>query len=265
MKTEFKWIRIVYILYRGTVRFLTIPLRWLPESAFKNKIRNFILRFQHSLPTEFAVNRGDTVVQIGTPWPKTMRRFRRAVGPNGRLVIVEAMPENQDRLEQAIAESGFDNILLIKGAAFSETKEGYLTTSPYKGDHKVSVDGIQMDNDLKPGNADMQQIEVQFHRLDEVLPANGVDSFDYLSITVNGAEAEVLKGAQRILEAARPGARVYAKGHALDAEGNPLHLQTKAIMDGHGFTTQITKGEPSSTLDQRWLWRTGDLFAWKPW
>ncbi|MEP6199937.1 MAG: hypothetical protein ABJ135_00480, partial [Marinomonas sp.] len=59
------------------------------------------------------------------------------------------------------------------------------------------------------------------------------------------------------------GTRVYAKGHALDKSGQPLHLETQAIMQSIGYQTKITKGEPSSTKDTKWLWRAGDLFAWK--
>ena len=91
-KTEFKLARVLYRVWRGSVRVLTVPFRGLREGRFKNSLRQFILKFQHSLPTEFVVNKGDTVVQIGTPRPRTMRRFLRAVGSEGKLVIVEAMP-----------------------------------------------------------------------------------------------------------------------------------------------------------------------------
>jgi len=262
MKTQFKFARILYLFYRGSVRVLTVPFRPLPEGKFKNSIRKSILNFQHSLPTEFVVNKGDTVVQIGTPWPKTMKRFLRALGPNGTLVIVEAMPENQERLEQAIESEGIKNVILIKGAAFSETRSGSLKISPYKGDHKIAVDGIDMDNDLKPGNDEMDEIPVEFFRLDDVLPKHGIEEFDYLSVTVNGAEAEVLKGTSAFFENPKPWMRIYAKGHAKDAEGKPLHLQTNSVMQSFGFRTKITKGEPSSTLHKSWLWRDGDLYAW---
>ena len=46
---------------------------------------------------------------------------------------------------------------------------------------------------------------------------------DYLSVTVNGAELEVLKGAEALLRSAPSHARIYAKGHALDNAGEPIH------------------------------------------
>ncbi|MEP0189422.1 MAG: FkbM family methyltransferase [Erythrobacter sp.] len=263
MASEFKLTRYIYWGMRGVVRVATIPVRGLKEGPAKARIRKFILNFQHSLPTEFVVNKGDTVVQIGTPRPKTMARFRRAVGSEGRLVIVEAMPENQDRLAKAIAEYGFDNVTLIRAAACNENKQGELAISPYIGDHKIDLDHIDMDNDLRPGNAQMEHIPVEFVRLDDELPRHGVETIDLLSVTVNGAEGEVLKGARDTLSRSPAGTRVYAKGHALDKSGQPLHLETQAIMQSIGYQTKITKGEPSSTKDTKWLWRAGDLFAWK--
>jgi FkbM family methyltransferase len=223
-----------------------------------------VLSFQNSLPIEFAVNRGETLVQVGTPSPRTLLRFRRAIGPSGRLVIVEAHPENQDRLAKTIAAHRMTNVILIRAAACNENRQGELAVSPFMGDHKIDLDHIRMDNDLRPGNATMQHVSVQFVRLDDELANHGVTSLDFLSVTVNGAEAEVLKGASALLQASPAGTRVFAKGHALDAKGRPLHLETKAVMESLGYRTKVTRGEPfSSTSDRSWRRRAGDLFAWK--
>ena len=68
-----------------------------------------------------------------------------------------------------------------------------------------------------------------------------------MSVTVNGAEAEVLRG--------------FAKGHALDQDGKPIHLQSEELMRSIGYDTKITRGEPSSTTDKSWLRCAGDLYA----
>lgn len=263
LRPPFRFARLIYRLYRAFVRIATIPLRPLPEGAAKARIRNLVLRFQNSLPTELVVNKGDTVVQVGTPHPRTMRRFRRAIGAHGRLVIVEAMPENQERLEQAMSTDGFTNIVIIKGAACNDNRMGTLAISPVQGDHRLRLEGIEMDNDRRPENARMESIPVKFLRLDEELPKHGVEQIDYLSVTVNGAEVEVLRGAEKLLRAGRRHARIYAKGHARDAHGKPIHIQSQTFMKDLGYETIITRGEPSGILDEDWLWRAGDLYAWK--
>lgn len=262
-KPPFRMSRVFYKLFRGLVRILTVPFRPLPEGAAKSSVRSFILNFQHSLPTEFVVNRGDTVVQVGTPNPKTMLRFVNAVGEHGRLVIVEAMPQNQQRLENVIRERGLSNVTLIKAAACNENGMGELAISPFWGDHKIPLSSVTMDNDLKPENAVMATVPVMFVRLDDILPEHGVSAINFLSVTVNGAEAEVLMGARDMLSNCPKNARVYAKGHALDDHGDPIHRQSDVVMQALGFRTKITRGEPSSTLNPNWLWRAGDLYAWK--
>ena len=262
-KTPMKFIRVFYRIQRGAVRVLTIPFRGLKEGGFKTSLRKTILTMQHSLPTEFVVNKGDVVVQVGTPRPRTMRRFLRAIGPAGKLIIVEAMPENQDRLAAAISEGGITNVLLLRGAASNQNGIGELLISPYQGDHKIDVENVVMDNEFKPGNDYKERVSVKFFKLDDELPRNGIHKIGYISITVNGAEAEVLRGASELLKKCDHGTRVYAKGHALDADKNPIHLLTQSIMISNGYETKITRGEPSSTRNTAWLWRAGDLYAWK--
>ena len=262
-RPPFRLARLVYKFYRGIVRVLSIPVRPLPEGPFKARVRSNLLRFQHSLPTELVVNKGDTAVQIGTPNVETMRRFRRAVGNDGRLLIVEAMPENQARLRAAIDRAGWVNVTVIAAAACNENRLGELSVSPVRGDHKIPLEGVAMDNDRRPENAQTQLIPVQFVRLDDALPDHGVTNIDYLSVTVNGAELEVLRGAETLLRNAHRHARVYAKGHAIDASGAPMNVKTQAFMTGLGYATTITKGEPSSIVDSQWRWRAGDVFAWR--
>lgn len=46
-KTEFKLVRIIYhVIWRGSVRVMTVPFRGLREGRYKNSLRTFILKFQ---------------------------------------------------------------------------------------------------------------------------------------------------------------------------------------------------------------------------
>ena len=144
--------RVRYLVQRGLVRAASVPLRRLDEGPAKAQARRLLLCHQNSLPTELAVNPGDTVVQVGTPRPATMRRFRRAVGERGRLFIIEAMPENQDVLQRAIDESRFDNVVLVRAAACNENRDGVLEVSPNPGDHKILLPSISVDTVLRPEN-----------------------------------------------------------------------------------------------------------------
>jgi FkbM family methyltransferase len=259
---RYKPSQIGYYLFRGATRAGTVPFRSMPEGVRKNRIREFLLKFQHSLPTEFVVNPGDTVCQIGTPWPGTLLRFRNRLGSNGKLVIFEALPANAAKLRETVAKHNFSNVFIIEKAAWSETRPGKLSVSPYIGDHKIAIDNVAMDNDLRPGNDVLQEIDVAFTRIDDVFKDLDIPELNYLSVTVNGAEHEVLKGASGILARSKD-IRVYSKGHAVTSAGEPINTGIKQYLTGLGFKAMITKGEPSSTTDERWLWRAGDVYGWR--
>lgn len=259
---RFTLARVANYLLRFSTRYLTAPARFLSEGTAKDLVRRSLLLVQNSVPVELAVNPGDTVVQIGTPWPQTMRRFRRAVGDTGQVIIFEAMPENAANLRRAVAESGFTNVTIFEGAAFSTRMSGTLMTSSHPGDNKIRLDGVRMDNDMRQINAHMGEISVEFYRIDDVLADLGVHQINYLSVTVNGAEQEVLKGAESTLSRS-PNLRVFSKGHARLDDGSALNIGIRDYLQGLGFTAVISRGEPSSTLDMSWRRRDGDVFAWK--
>jgi len=254
--------RLLNYAMRAFTRVVTYPAIFLPEGKVKNAIRLFFLNFQNSLPTEFMVNKGDVVVQIGTPWAYTLRRFRRAAGDNGKLIIVEAMPDNSTTLKKTIEEDGYDNVIIFEGAAWSERKSGSFQISPHKGDHRIKNDDIAMDNDLREINTEMEEITVEFYSIDEILAQLGIEQINHLSVTVNGAEHEVLMGAENTIKNSQ-NLIIYSKAHARDANGIPISRRIIPYLQSLGCHAKLTKGEPSSTTDKSWQYRDGDVFGWK--
>lgn len=249
---------------RSVTKIVFYPFSALPACQLKDAARRTILRLQNSLPLELAVGKGDVVLQIGTPWPRTMKRLRKAAGNSGVVVIVEAEPRNFDRLTDARDKAGFDNVHIVNSAAWSQDEDGVLNVSAaFAGDHKIGVEGVLMDNDLRPENAEMKVIPCKFRKIDTILADLHIETLDYLSITVNGAELEVLKGATKTLNAS-PRVRVYSKGHSLQNDKTPLNQPIRAFLESLCFKTMLTRGEPTPENDSDWLWRAGDVYAWKP-
>lgn len=253
----------IYRLFRRITRILSFPAWYLPEGQLKNSVRRTILKFQHALPRELEVNSGDTVIQVGTPWPKTILSFSRMVGPAGRVIVFEAMPDNQARLEKGILELALTNTKLVKAAASSSCGTGKLAISPIAGDHKIPLSDIKMDNDLRFGNENMDMLEVPFLTIDHVVDDFNIEDVHFISITVNGAELEVIKGALETLSKAPVKSRVHVKGHAFQADGTPLNKRICEELQNAGYSTLITKGEWSSAPGSGWERRAGDVFGWK--
>ena len=117
--------------------------------------------------------------------------------------------------------------MIIRAAACNENGEGELEVSPYPGDHKIPVPGITTDNVLRPANTYLHRVPVRFIRLDDELREHGVQGIDYLSVTVNGAELEVLKGTEELAargSPARPGLLQgprTRRGRCADPQGDP--------------------------------------------
>ena len=128
----------IYKLQRRVTAVIFYPLTFLDEGGLKNFLRSLILKFQHSLPIELVVNRGDTVVQIGTPWPRTIDRFLKAIGSNGRLIVFEANPHNFYNLKAHISSNSIGNATVIHAAVCNSNGTGELSLSAsHDGDHKI--------------------------------------------------------------------------------------------------------------------------------
>lgn len=249
---------------RTLMHCVLYPFRLLPEGGFKQKLCIKILSITNSVPLYLAVNKGDTAVQVGTPNVYTMRRFSRLVGKTGRIIIVEAEPGNAKVLESALLSMPNKNVTIVNKGAWSKPGTMKLEKSDeFKGDHKISVDDVFVDNDYRTEFSSSVEIEVD--TVDNILAELGCKSIDYLSITVNGAELEVLKGATQIIDQSES-CRIFSKGHARVGDsrsGTPLNVYISEFLNKHGLTNIISRGERGSTAAEHWKHREGDVFAWK--
>jgi len=247
---------------KGFVWATAFPCRLIPQSPVKEAIKVRLLAFQNHLPWRLQVNPGETAVQIGTPNPRTVSRYSKAVGPRGRVVIVEAEPGNAERLRQALPALPYPNVTIVPKGAWREPGRMRLVLSPHKGDHKIPVDGIVHDNDFRPENTYEQSVEVDVDTLDNIVRAEGLERVDFVSITVNGAEIEVLKGCEELLK--RRPLRVYVKAHARHADGGrPINEPIMAMLRARGFTVCRTAGEPAAGTNPEWRVREGDVYGFK--
>jgi FkbM family methyltransferase len=210
------------------------------------------------------MTKGDTVVQIGTPNIHTLKRFSRLVGARGCVVIVEAEPSNSRRLKNDIVKRGIDNVHIVELGAWSSEGSILLHKSDdFDGDHKIEVPNIHMDNDFRTGYE--KKIEIKVDTVDNILEGLSVAQINYLSITVNGAEFEVLKGCVETLRRSVD-IRVYAKGHARQGDsgnGEPLNVPISSFLQDMGYSLVLTHGEKSTAGIDSWVRRDGDVFGWK--
>jgi FkbM family methyltransferase len=119
----------------------------------------------------------------------------RSVGAGGQVVAFEANPRNAETLRINVAENGINNVTIVPAAVTSMSGEVVFAQFGY------SLIGRLAYGDL-PGDATL--ITVPSITLDDYVYRDRHPAPDFMKIDVEGAELDVLRGAKRVLQTARP-------------------------------------------------------------
>lgn len=121
----------------------------------------------------------------------------RLLGPAGRVVCFEPLPENARQIEHNAALNGFSNITVCQDAlGGSNRTETFCTSTEPTWGMLTSV-----------GKAPVQSsgtIDVSVRTLDSLCGPDKLPYPDLIKIDVEGAEAELLEGAAATLATSRP-------------------------------------------------------------
>ena len=138
---------------------------------------------------------GGTVAEIGAYLGhKTIKFVDRVVGPSGRVLAVEVMPDNSEVLRLNISGNALEEqVTIVEAGVWNRTGEEIVLGTGYQQNSLVSTD-----------THDFQAItRVKTDTLDNILAGWDVPAIDFLDIRVNGAEIEVLEGLDRELARVR--------------------------------------------------------------
>src|ERR687891_451169 len=148
----------------------------------------------------FTPKEGDIVVDIGAHIGLYTIISSKRVGANGKVVAIEAHPSNFEMLKSNIKLNQLTNVTPLNYAVYSkETKiKLYLPDeeSGYTMHHSI------MSNYVFTKYKDKTEdkfVEVNANTLDYLLQIKGITDVNWVKIDVEGAEFEVLKGANKIL------------------------------------------------------------------
>ena len=193
-------------LYRS-IKFLKIgdPLMleiYVPKHNYNiycplNK-EDFIVMTRHEddIIERFLPKQGDIVVDIGAHMGRYTIISSKRVGANGKVVAIEADPENFEMLTSNIKLNQLTNVIPLNYAVYSkETKLKLYLPSGESGFTKY--------NTIMPNWINTQEkfVEVNANTLDYLLQLNKIrqEEVNWIKIDVEGAEFEVLKGATNVL------------------------------------------------------------------
>jgi FkbM family methyltransferase len=139
----------------------------------------------------------------------------RRIGAAGRVIAVEPSTRERVNLNRNIARNGLVNVTVIPAAlgAACGMADLHLAQGVHSGHNtlgRFANDGVKAES--------VERVTVR--TLDEVAGEIGLDRIDFMKIDVEGAEAAVIIGARRVIEATQPLILLEISDKALRAQGS---------------------------------------------
>ena len=184
---------------------------------------------------------GDACVDGGANRGLHTLPMARLVGTTGRVIAVEPVPETADSLEALLRDKELHNVDVVRKALFHE--RGVVTFNVVM--NAPTRSGIYESE--YPFDAQVQRIEVETDRLDELLA--DVERLRFCKLDLEGAEFRALQGAERTLARCGPTV-VFEVSLSAPATYGYEPAELFAFFDGLGYETFDLLGRPI-TLD-RW-------------
>jgi FkbM family methyltransferase len=167
---------------------------------------------------------GDCAIDVGAHIGFFTMQMAAAVGPLGRVYAFEPLDTNADLLERSITENGFGDRVRVQRAAVGAAAGTATLTFPVE---TLNSGGAYL---LRDGSAPL------VGNLKKEVPLVALDTLDvrrpvrFIKMDVEGAEPQVLRGAQRILKEDKP---------VILSEFHPTQLERASGVTADQFLSQI--------------------------
>ena len=152
---------------------------------------DFLPGHESHIVGRFTPKEGDTVIDIGAHIGRYTITSSKQVGNTGKVVAIEADPDNFQLLKRNIVLNNLTNVLSLNYAVFSTRTRMKL----YEQSASAKYNSVMLARAAKTKN----YVEVNADTLDSILKQNGINQVNWIKIDVEGAEFEVLKGSTKTL------------------------------------------------------------------
>src|SRR5215216_3171654 len=186
----------------------------------------------------FTPKNGDIVIDVGAHIGPYTLKASKLVGLNGKVVAIEAAPDNFDILNRNIQLNKLTNVIALNYAVYSKEDKIRLyllkvDKSSYTKYNIVMIDRAQYNNEKN-------FVEVKANTLDYLLQSNGIkhEQVNWIKIDVEGAEFDVLKGAKNILSKSG-NISLLIEIHNLTTHNTTLYEPIKEFLNSYNFKIEF--------------------------
>lgn len=155
----------------------------------------------------------------------------------GRVVAIEAHPHNFSLLERNIALNRLTNVTALNCIAYSVKTRLKLYLPDEKAGYTMhhSVVSEYLSSKYQQARLDDHYLEIDADTIDNLLSSLGIAEVNWIKIDVEGAELEVLKGAERVISC--------SKGITLIIEihGQRIYKQILDFISDKGFVVYFER------------------------
>jgi FkbM family methyltransferase len=149
------------------------------------------------LRREFSPRRGQIIIDGGAFTGMGAIHMARVVGPEGRVIAVEAAPDCYALLNRNVAHNAVNNVVALHRAMWREDTIMDL-----------ELGAAQANKLIRKTDSGARCLRVRTACVDGIVRELGLKRLDMISLTINGAELEGLEGAGRTLDDLRPRLRL---------------------------------------------------------
>jgi FkbM family methyltransferase len=194
---------------------------WLPQS--RGKILRIIGGTYEPEQTRLfqdQVTAGATVLDVGAHVGYYTLLASVLVGPKGRVCAFEPNPENHEFLSRHVLLNGLTNVMVENAAVSNSNGTASFDFGTGSGTGRLAEHGV---------------LDVRTVRLDEFCRERKVEP-GFLKIDVEGAELEVLRGADEIIRSHHP--VIFLSTH-----GAEVHSECLAWLSERSYTVRPIAGD----------------------
>ncbi len=145
-----------------------------------------------------AITPGNVVIDAGAGFGTFTLLASRLVGPSGRVVAVEPVPDSLAALERTVKANGLDNVTVVPDALAAQ--EGSITIHMASG----AYSGASACDGVAPHGETVRAYQVRATTLDALVTDLGLPKVDFIKMNLEGMEEAALRGGAETLRRHAP-------------------------------------------------------------